>query len=80
MDRDQTQRVDPRPTQEHGAEGVVRLQFGAEMDARPQQIDSATASSVARWHYGPSPRGPWSTQCSRQCKWTAYPRRERRVG
>jgi hypothetical protein len=32
----------------------VRLQFGAEMDARPQQVDSAMAPSVARWHYGPS--------------------------
>jgi hypothetical protein len=32
--------------------------FGAEMDARPQQVDSATAPSVARRHYGPSPRGP----------------------
>jgi hypothetical protein len=39
----------------------VRLQFGAEMDARPQQVDSAMAPSVARWHYGPSkPRGPYT--------------------
>jgi hypothetical protein len=36
----------------------VQLQFGAEMDARPQRVDSATAPSVARWHYGPSPHLP----------------------
>jgi hypothetical protein len=41
--------------QDNGAEGVVRLQLGAEMDARPQQVDSATAPSDARWGYGPSP-------------------------
>ena len=37
----------------------MRLQFGAEMDARPQLVDSAVAPPVARWHYGLSQGSPF---------------------